>query len=122
MESTSLIWAGLMGPDELGPLVTSLVGVLPDPRTTPVPSVDVVFSKPIDQGTFTFGDVALTRDGTVVALNSSVTISLVSRKTYRINGLNNFTAADGTYVVTVSAAGISDLAGNTGTGSHRNPG
>src|SRR5262249_6301518 len=99
------------------PTVLGLVAVAPDPRTTPVSTVDMAFSEPIDLSTLTVADLSLTRDGSPVALTGAVTMSLVSGATYRISGLDGFTAAPGAYALTVNAAGVLDLAGNSGTGS-----
>ena len=57
--SASIRWAlGLSAP-----VVVSVGEVLPDPRNTPVSTVDVVFSKPINPLTFDYRDLALSRDG-----------------------------------------------------------
>ena len=103
--------------DTVPPTITSLAAVTPSPRNTPVPSVDVVFSKPMDLSTFTYQDLTLTRNGVAVALSNSIIVSSVSGTTYRIGGLSAFTASDGAYVLTLNDGGIQDLAGNLGTGS-----
>jgi hypothetical protein len=87
------------------------------PRNTAVATEDVTFSEPIDLGTFDFHDLTLTRDGVNIPLTGTVTIAPVSDSTYRISGLDAFTAPLGTYVLTVSAVGVQNLAGNTGTAS-----
>ena len=48
---------------------------------------------------------------------SGVSLALVSGTTYAINGLAAFTKAEGSYTLTVNAAGIQDQNGNPGTGS-----
>jgi hypothetical protein len=103
--------------DTTSPTVTSVQDVSPDPRTTSVSTLDVVFSKPINLSTFTFANLGLTLNGNPVALTGAVTTGLVSGSTYQISGLDSFTAAAGTYVLTVNATGIQDLAGNFGTDS-----
>lgn len=85
----------------VGPFVSDVVDVSPDPRNTTVSTVNVVFSKSINLSTFTFAD----------------SMGLVSGTKYRISGLGGFTTAEGTYVLTVSAAGIQDPYGNTGVGA-----
>ncbi|NUQ63079.1 MAG: SUMF1/EgtB/PvdO family nonheme iron enzyme [Pirellulales bacterium] len=102
--------------DTVSPAVVNVVEILPDPRNTAVSTVDVQMSELVDLGTFTYADVSLMRDGSPVMLDGSVALALLSGTTYRISGLSAFTASEGTYVLTVSAAAISDHAGNTGAG------
>ncbi len=118
--------AAFLAPDELASLanfqfipltITGVGPVTPDPRQTPVSTVDVVFSKPIDLATFTYADLALTINGRLVTLDGTVTTSFLSGTTYRISGLDGFTGAVGSYVLTVMGTGINDLAGNTGSGA-----
>ena len=104
-----------------GPVVIDVVDVAPDARNTAVSTVDVVFSTPIDLSTFTFQDLTLTRNGSQVSLTSEVTIGLVSETTYRVSGLSTFTTLGGTYVVTVTGAGVQDVVGNAGIGSASDP-
>ncbi|MEZ6137703.1 MAG: SdrD B-like domain-containing protein [Pirellulaceae bacterium] len=101
--------------DSVGPEVSDVIDVTPDPRTTAVSSVDVTFNEAIDLSTFDFSDISLTRGGVNVPLSGAVTTSLVSGTTYRIDGLAAFTASEGAYVLTVLGAGIEDMAGNAGT-------
>ena len=102
------------------PQISSVAAVTPNPRNTPVDSVDVTFSEAINPSTFTTADLSLTDNGgTTNLITSAVTISLVSgtTSTYEIGGLSGLTTAEGTYVLTVNASGIQDQAGNFGTGS-----
>lgn len=103
--------------DSVGPVVQDIVDVTPDPRTSSVETIDVVFDEVIDLSSFTHEDVALTRDGVAVPLDASVTTSLVSGTTYRITGLGSFTTDDGSYTLTVDGTSITDIAGNAGTTS-----
>jgi hypothetical protein len=105
--------------DTTGPSVVSFVPVVPDPRATPVASVDVVLSEAVNLASFTFADLTLTRDGGPNLITGAVTITQVSGSTYRLNGLAGLTAVPGTYVLTVDTGGIRDLLGNLGmdTGS-----
>ena len=66
-----------------------------------------------------FGAAALTLtdNGNPVAIPSGVTLSLATGTTYEINGLAGLTKAEGTYSLTINAAGITDAYGNPGTGS-----
>ncbi len=99
-----------------GPTVLDVVDVRTDPRTTPVSSVNVVFSEPVDLTTFTWQDVTLTRDGVQVPLDATAMTALVSGDTYRINGLDLFTAPSGSYLLTVNGSGIANTEGALGTG------
>jgi ELWxxDGT repeat protein/VCBS repeat-containing protein len=103
--------------DTSAPAVTDVVDVSPDPRSIPVSTIDIVFSEAISAATLNFADLTLTRNGSPIALSSLVAISFVSGNTYRISGLDNFTSSGGSYVLTVNAAGITDIAGNAGVGS-----
>jgi hypothetical protein len=107
----------ISGTATLTPLTETVTPVAPNPRNTPVPSVQVVFNRPIDLSTFTYADLALTRNGSPVTLTSAVTTSLVSGSTYGVSGLAGFTAAEGNYVLTVQGGGIQDPSGAAGTGS-----
>jgi hypothetical protein len=103
--------------DTTPPQVVQVGPVLPDPRSTLVASVDVVLSKPIDPTTFDYHVLTLTRNGGPNLITSAVTVTFVSGSTYRIDGLAGLTGADGTYRLTVSAAGFLDPQGNPGIGS-----
>ena len=103
----------------IGPTISSIAAVTPDPRTSPVATVDVTLSVAADLATFTYADLTLTRDGSPVTLNSNVTLSLVSGTTYQIDGLSAFTGAGGSYALTVNARNVSAAAtGLDGMGSN----
>lgn len=103
--------------DQVAPALLDIVDVAPNPQTNAVAFVDVVFSEPIDPGTFDHADVALTLDGGANLVNNSVTISVLSNSTYRISGLAEFTATDGNYQLGVNGSGIRDFGGNAVTNS-----
>lgn len=98
--------------------VTSII--VPRNTNGPASSVDVVFSAAIDPTSFTYQDVSLRRDGTNVPLDDLVWCSPISGSTNRINGLAPFTTQPGNYVITVTATGIRDVLGASGTGSKSN--
>ena len=98
------------------PPTISSVGPVTSPRNSAVDTVDVTFSEAIAPASFTAADLSLTRDGAAVTL-TGVTVTQVNPTTFRVNGLTGPTTAPGSYVLTVNAAGITDLAGNAGTGS-----
>jgi hypothetical protein len=103
--------------DTAPPTVAGLSPVTPNPRTTPVAGVIVQLSKDVVPSSFTAADLSLTRNGAAVPLTSAVTITSLGSDEWQIAGLSAFDAAAGTYVLTVNAAGLSDVAGNAGTGS-----
>ena len=117
--------AGNLAPDSFlevfvdltAPGVASITGISPNPRTTSVDTVAVSLDEAIDASSFTFADLSLTRDGNDVALDGTVTLTKGTGNGYNIAGLGAFTGAPGLYQLTVSAAGLSDLAGNAGAGS-----
>ncbi len=98
--------------------VTAIAEVSPNPRTTPVSTVDVTFSVPIDTSSPTAGAVTLTDNGSPVAV-SGVSFALVpgTTSTYQVGDLSAFTAQGGTYTLTVNAADIDDQYGIAGTGT-----
>ena len=102
--------------DVTGPGVTTITDVTPDPRRTPVDSLDVVFNEAIDPSTFTVEDLRITRNGNDVPLTDAVSIEQIDDTTFRINGLTNLTRPRGSYEVAVELSGVADLAGNLGEG------
>ena len=102
---------------EVGPYVVQVDSVTPNPRNTPVDSVDVEFDELIDPSTFTDSALSLTLNGGPNLIDGNETISQMSSTTYAISGLSGLTTTDGNYVLTVDAAGIADPAGQSGFGS-----
>jgi len=111
--SLSVSWSKGTG----SPVVVSISPVTPNPRSTAVASLDVVFSKPLNLATVGLADFALARDGGVNLLNDSATLTPLSSTSVRLGGLQALTAGDGLYALTASAAGVQDTDGNSGTGS-----
>jgi hypothetical protein len=102
-----------------GPTVTSITAVA-TPRTTPVPSVTVTFSKAINTALgLPAGGIILTRGGVAVTPTTGLTIALVAGTTsmYTISGaaLSTATTPVGAYVLKVDATKFKDTAGNAGT-------
>ena len=102
----------------LSPLsVTSIADVTPDPRSTPVSTISVTFSLPIDTSSLTAYALTLTDNGTPVTLTGvSLTLVQGTSSTYEVGDLSGLTSAAGAYVLTVNAGGIKDQYGNVGTG------
>jgi len=101
--------------DGAGPTVTSLTEVSPSPRSTPVASLEVIFSEPLADGSFTAADITLKRGTANVSL-AGASIRQNDETSYSIVGLSTATTAAGNYTLTVNAAGVSDAIGNVGTG------
>lgn len=103
--------------DSVAPQLLDIIDVLPDPRSEPVSTVDVLFSEPIDLTTFNYLDLTLTRNGGANLITSAVSITSLGDSLYRISGLDALTAADGVYELTVAGAGVVDYGGNPATGT-----
>jgi hypothetical protein len=99
-----------------GPTVTA-ISQPTTPRTTPVDSINVTFSKAIDPTTFTTAALTLTNTGTPVTLGPEVTFTSTNNTTFTVGGLTGDTTALGTYVFTVDATRVKDSSGTAGTGS-----
>ena len=80
-------------------------------------TLNVTFAGPIDPATFDYHDLALTLDGGPNLITSAVTVSQVSSNVYKIANFNWVQGYAGSYTLTVSAAGVADLAGNIGNNS-----
>jgi hypothetical protein len=93
-----------------------VVDVVPDPRDTSVAAIDVLFSEPLDRLSFDLGDLSLTRDRAPVILEGA-RIERLTPTWFRVTGLAPLTSADGSYTFTANAAGVRDVAGNSGAGT-----
>ena len=98
------------------PLTADIMDVTPDPRTSAVSTIPIVFSEPVYG--FDLADLSLTRNGTNVALTAA-TLTTTDNMTWTLGNLGGLTgtlvgATTTNYVVTLTAAGsgISDAAGN----------
>ena len=75
-----------------------------------------IFSEPIDPATFTYQDITYSKAGGPNLITPGITITELSPTEFEISNFNNLISPiDGTYTFTVSAAGVMDLAGNTGS-------
>jgi len=99
----------------LGPTVTDVVDVTPDPRNTSVSSVDVVLSEQ-QFVTFHLRDLTLTLMVGGGALQCCYH-EFLCRGRPTASRSERLHIANGTYLLTVNASGIQDLVGNSGTGS-----
>ncbi len=94
--------------------VSSITAVSPNPRNTPVSTVNVTFSLPVNLGSFASSTLALTDDGGPNLITDSVSVALVSGSTYAINGLADLTTGEGNYILSVDSTTILDQYGNPG--------
>ncbi len=100
------------GVDEIPPTV-SIIPVSPDPHTSPVSTITIVFSEPV--GSFDLSDLSLTRNGGTNLLNGSQSLTTVDNIIFVLSGLAGLTTADGVYVLALIAAasGVVDAGGNS---------
>jgi autotransporter-associated beta strand protein len=108
-----------------GPTVVSIAQTtvnngftIQSPRSIVVPTLYVRFSEPIDPGSFTYQAIAFSKDGGANLIVPNISITEVSPTVFEVSDFENLTyPVDGDYTFTVNAAGVEDLAGNSGTGS-----
>ena len=86
-------------------------------QTVPVDAVTVQFPEAIESGSFDWRDVRLTRGGVAMPVDSSVVVTDLGGNRWRVSGLSNWTASDGTFAVTIDATGVRDAAGHQGWGT-----
>ncbi len=101
--------------DTVGPTLLTVGPIAPNPRNSAVSTIDVTFSEPIDLTTFTSDNLRLTLDGRLVPFDF-LPIESVGGSVYRVNGLESLTTSEGSYALAANAGGVSDLAGNVGSG------
>jgi O-glycosyl hydrolase/ankyrin repeat protein len=89
----------------------SITDVSPDPRSTSVDSIEIVFTEAVNG--VTIDDFTLTRNGTNV-MPAGAAVVKVNGTTYRVSGLAAATGVAGDYALKLDRAGsgITDLAGN----------
>ncbi len=82
--------------------VADIVDVSPDPRTTSVGAVMVVFDRAVTG--FDPSDLSLVRSGTSVPL-TGITVTTTDSVRWTVSGLDAATASAGTYTLTLKASG-----------------
>ena len=106
--------------DVYTPVTVSSITGLTTPTDQAETNLEVTFGAPIETGGLSTGALTLgaLEDGGNLAGNN-LTLALVpgTTSTYAVGGLSSFTAAQGTYVLTVNAADIRGQNGFAGTGS-----
>ena len=98
-------------PDTTAP-TADIVDVTPDPRTTPVDEITIVFSEPVTG--FDLSDLVLVRDTGPNRLTSQQTLTTTDGRTYVLGNLGPVTddAADYVLFLDAETSGIRDAAGN----------
>lgn len=95
----------------------NILDVTPDPRSSGVSTIDIVFSEPIDPLSFDYQDLTLTRNGGANLITSAVTTVQIDSVTWQVSGLQNITDLEGSYDLTLAMPGIDDAVGHMGVDS-----
>ncbi len=102
------------------PAVSHFAGVSDAVRNTPVGSIDIVFTEPVDASSLDIQDLRLTRNGVdILPEGFSVGFALINENTYRMfatggRNLAELTSEEGVYHFTVDTRGVVDLGGRPG--------
>ncbi|MGB2821228.1 MAG: Ig-like domain-containing protein, partial [Phycisphaerae bacterium] len=99
-------------PADAEPPTADIVDVTPDPRSTAVDQIQIVFSEPVTG--LDLADMSLTLDGGADLLTGGVSLSTSDYVTWTLGAVGGKTTTPGTYTLTLTAAGseIEDAAGN----------
>ena len=111
LSSSATITVNLTDLDEIRPTV-DIVDIAPDPGTSPINSISVVFSEPVTG--LDVSDLDLTRDGERQSAAGAATLSATDQITWTLSGLSSLTSGAGVYLLKIAAAGsgIVDAASN----------
>lgn len=98
-------------------LLATIAPVTPSPRRTPVSSIAITFTRAVygfNYG-YNLGGLVLKRDGGANLLTKSQTFTTTDNITWTLGNLEGITGTSGTYplVLSKSASGITDVAGNS---------
>ena len=99
------------------PTIQSVQQVGSTPRNNSVRSLTVTFTRPIDQSTFNYRNLVLSRNGGPNLLDANVVITPLSATTFQIANLSAAQSQSGTYSLVAQATNVVDLVGNPGSGS-----
>jgi len=104
----------LVALDQAAP-VAEVVDVTPDPRTSGVDEIEIVFSEEVTG--LNLSDFVLNRDGGANLLTFSQTLSSSDNITWTLGSLSTLTEPVGDYALSLEAigSGVEDLAGNAMT-------
>src|SRR5581483_5393025 len=100
-----------------GPTITALQQITTNPRNIVVQALNVTFSEPIAPATFDYNDISLTLNGGSNLVTAAVGVIPVNSTNFMITNISSVQGYAGTYTLTVNAGGVSDLAGNPGSGA-----
>jgi len=103
--------------DQAGPSVLAFESPGDYPVVDPVASLDITFSEPVDPASLSTAAMALRRDGGADLLAGVATLTQLAPAVFRLGGLAALTAAGGAYRLEVVLDGVTDLAGNPGSGT-----
>ena len=94
------------------PPTASIASVAPNPRTSGVAQMNIVFNEPVYG--LNLADLQLTRNGGANLLTGSQTISTSDNITWTLSNLGTITSPLGSYALNLTLAGgvITDVAGN----------
>ena len=85
------------------PLTVDVVDVTPDPRSTAVDAITIVFNRSVTG--FDTADLRLVRGGTAVSLAGAALASSDGSTTWTLSGMAAATGSAGTYTLTLNASG-----------------
>ncbi|HWP40632.1 MAG TPA: pre-peptidase C-terminal domain-containing protein [Tepidisphaeraceae bacterium] len=85
------------------PLTGSITPVSPDPRDTPVTSIQISFSESINPSTFTLSDLTLVREGEAASL-SGATLTTSDNITWTLGNLTTITNRVGIFSLSVATS------------------
>ncbi|WP_428937485.1 pre-peptidase C-terminal domain-containing protein [Fontivita pretiosa] len=85
------------------PLTGTITPVSPDPRDTPVTSIQISFSEPINPSTFTIADLTLIREGEAASL-SGATLTTSDNITWTLGNLTTITNRVGIFSLSVGTS------------------
>ena len=110
-------WDAFVAKIDFSAPTVGIVDVTPDPRTTAVDGITIVFSEAVSG--FELVDLSLARDGGSNLLTASQTLTTSDNITWELWNLSSLTGKAGSYVLALTAAGsgITDLAGNALAGN-----
>lgn len=99
-------------PADTTPPTAAITPVAPDPHSTSITTLTIVFSEPVIG--FGLSDLVLTRNGGPNLLTGSQTLSSPDSQVWTLGNLAGLTNTPGTYtlVLTAAGSGIQDAAGN----------
>src|SRR5207237_6402527 len=106
-------YMGIEQTDDGVPLTADVIDVAPDPRTTPVSGLRIVFTKSVTG--FDMADLRLTRAGNATnLLTAQQTLTSPDGVTWTLGNLSSITAPDGLYTLSLAAggSGITDSVGS----------